>query len=123
MLTHFEGERVDDLNEAYDMIARNPQEFLGWMLVAATRLPAEDRSRFAVEVAVALYGYIVGSDFDDEIVEEALDHVDAVLDINDRRERARRSLHAPEHNAASPAEFFASRALEDVRDAQEVRAV
>ena len=106
---------------ALDGIARNPQEFLGWLLIAAGRQPAGDRFRLAVEVAVALYGYIAGGEFDDEVIEEAESRIDGVLEFNDRKARARRSLHAPEHDAASPFEFFASRAREDVRDAQEAR--
>ena len=122
MLRHFEGDNVDDLDQRFDEIARDPQEFLGWLLVATTRTPINDKFNLAVEVAVALYGYIVGGDFDDDVIAEAADRVAAVIEEGGRRARLHRSLIAPGHDASSPFNFFASRAVDDVRDAAEVNA-
>lgn len=122
MLRFFEGENVDDLNERFNEIARNPQEFLGWLLIAAGRVGTFDKFKFVYEVAVALYGYIVGGDFDDEVIEEADDRIAAVVEEGGRRLLLHRSLHAAGHDASSPFDFFASRAIEDVRDAAEVNA-
>lgn len=122
MLRFFEGENTDDLDERFDEIARDPQEFLGWLLVATTRTPLGDKFNLAVEVAVALYGYIVGGDFDDDAIAEAADRVAAVIEEGGRRGRLHRSPNAAGHDASSPFAFFASRATDDVRDAAEVNA-
>ena len=122
MLRFFEGESTDDLDERFDEIARNPHEFRTWLRIATSRVPATHKLELAVDVAIALYSYMVkGLDIDDEYIEEA----NAAIAETLRRGgycNLTRSLHDVEHNASSPFNFFGSRALEDVRDAAEVSA-